>query len=830
MKQLQEYNQKRNFKKTPEPRAEVRKAKSPKSLFVVQEHHASHLHYDFRLELNGVLKSWAVPKGPSLDPSIKRLAVQVEDHPLPYANFEGSIPAGEYGGGDVYIWDRGTWETEGDAEEGLRKGRLEFTLKGKKLKGKWLLIRTKRSSSKPQWILIKRSDAYAQEGDRDIAMVHDHLNPEIKETPETRKNPQTKKTIQTKKIRETQTKKVESRKSKNPSTKGETPGFIDPQLALLVETPPEGSEWIHETKYDGYRTQAHVRSGNVHLLTRSAQNWTEKYPSVTRALEKLKVESAVFDGEIVWIDENGRSDFQKLQNALKEKESTSILYYVFDLLELNGEDLRALPLMERKKKLEKLLSPLKGTAVLYSEHLEGNAEQFLGSSCDLSLEGIVSKRKDSVYLSGRNDHWVKAKCQQRQEFVIAGFTEGEGSRLGFGALLLGVYENEKLHYVGRVGTGFSSESLISLKERLCKLEQKRSPFDLKPPRGSGVHWVRPELVAEVTFANWTSDGLLRVPVFQGLREDKPALEIRREKAVHAPKNTKLSRTLTHPEKLMYSKEGITKIQIARFYEEISEWMLPHLSGRPLSLIRCPRGTSESCFFQKHATGKMASQIRQIRIKEKTGTRQYLFIDSLDGLWALVQQGTVELHGWNSREKDVLHPDQLVLDLDPGPHVPWKRTVTAAFAIKEILENKGLRSFVKVTGGKGIHIHVPIEPLYPWDQIKNFSESLARHMEQAEPNLYTTSSVKAARKDKIYIDYLRNAQSATAVIPYSLRARKQSSVALPLEWSELEQIPGADFFTLEKSLLKVKNRKQDPWKSFSTSARKIKDLSASARKK
>lgn len=850
MKPLQEYHQKRNFKKTPEPEALFSKSKSKKTIFVVQEHHASHLHYDFRLEMDGVLKSWAVPKGPSLDPSIKRLAVEVEDHPIPYANFEGSIPTDEYGGGEVFIWDRGTWEPVGDPQKAIAKGRLEFSLKGKKLKGQWMLLRTKKSSTKPQWLLIKRTDEYVQKGEMDIAMVHDHLNPLAGKS----KSSKAKKALRSAytkakaSVRPELAKETKKKLKKN-STKSERICFREPQLALLVDAPPEGESWIHETKYDGYRTQAHVDQGSVQLYTRSAQNWTRKYPTVARALEKLKVQNAVLDGEIVWIDENGRSDFQKLQNALKEKESTSILYYVFDLIRLNGEDLSSLPLIERKKKLEELLSPLKGTAVLYSEHLEGDAEQFLESSCDLSLEGIISKRKDATYASGRSDNWVKSKCQQRQEFVICGFTEGEGSRLGFGALLLGVYEEGKLRYIGRVGTGFSSDSLQSLRKKLSGLEQKKNPFHINAPSDSRIHWVKPELIAEVTFANWTSDGILRVPVFQGLREDKEALEIRREEAVHAPKSVQLTKkkisrreklsseksissgkSITHPEKIMFAEEETTKAGIARYYEVVSQWMLPHLSSRPLSLVRCPQGTSENCFFQKHASGRISSSVHKVQIKEKTASREYLTVDSVEGLWALVQQGTIEMHGWNCRAEDLNHPDQIVMDLDPGPGVSWKKTVAAAFAVKKKLEQMNLKPFVKVTGGKGIHVHAPIEPIYTWEQIKEFSRSFAQEMETAQPEVYTTTAVKKERHEKIYIDFLRNAQSATAVIPYSLRAKKVSSVALPVEWSELEEIPAASFFSLEKSLQKIKKRKRDPWKEFLFSAHRIPELESNSSKR
>lgn len=804
MRALQEYERKRNFRKTPEPAAQVPKRKSKEPIFVVQEHHASHLHYDFRLEVDGVLKSWAVPKGPSLDPSLKRLAVQVEDHPLSYAKFEGHIPEPEYGAGDVYIWDQGTWQAEGDPAESLRKGKIEFTLKGKKLKGRWLLFRTRTDKGKAQWILRKRTDdfALAGAGDQDISTAQSAVR-SAKPSPAKAKSPARKEKI------------------------SPLPDFLDLELALLVEEPPKGEGWIHETKYDGYRTQARVDQGVVQLLTRTAQDWTKKFPTVARALQKLKVQNAIFDGEIVWIDEKGRSDFQSLQNALKHKESSSLIYYVFDLLYLNGEDLREISLLERKKILEDLLAPLAGTAVLFSDHLRGEAEEFLEAACDLQLEGIVSKKADSPYMAGRSDNWVKSKCKQRQEFVIGGYTEGEGARKGFGALLLGVYENEKLRYVGRVGTGFNSDSLLALRERLEKVEQSKNPFALGSVKGGReIHWVKPVLVAEVAFSNWTEEGILRVPVFQGLREDKPANQIRREKAARAPSETKPSRQatlqkpLTNPDKILYADEGITKLEVLDYYEKVSKWMLPLVADRPLTLVRCPEGTSGSCFYQKHSPKKLPESIHAVCIKEKTATRDYMTIDSMTGVQELVQMGALELHLWNCLKNDVKHPDQVVLDLDPGPGIEWKQLVQAARDMKSILDDLNLQSFVKVTGSKGIHLHVPVSPVYSWDQIKEFALTLAQELVSRKPELYTTTLSKKARGQKIFIDYLRNALSATAVAPYSLRARPQSAVALPVEWEELSKLKSSADFDLKRALKKIRSRTRDPWAGFQESAQEI----------
>jgi bifunctional non-homologous end joining protein LigD len=821
MRSLEEYSKKRDFKKTREPgikaaapRRAKKNTKTGPLIFVVQEHHASHLHYDFRLELDGVLKSWAVPKGPSLDPRQKRLAVEVEDHPYDYARFSGTIPKDEYGGGEVFIWDNGTWECEEDPHRGLAKGHLEFTLKGKRLKGKWILLRTRNSSSgsKHQWLLIKRTDDFARTGDSAKLIGHDSTGKTISRTKIVKKN------------------------------QSEMPDFIEPQLAELVQEPPVGVQWLHEAKYDGYRTQAHIAGQRVQLLTRTGKEWTDRYSPVAKALKKLPVQSAILDGEVVWMDENGISHFQKLQNGLKSKNLKPMHYFVFDLLYLNGEDLRKLPLLERKNKLKSLLESLEGSPIRYSEHFEVSGESFLKASCQLKMEGIVSKLADRPYVSGRHENWVKSKCKMRQEFVIGGFTDAQGSRVGFGALLLGVYEKGKLRYVGKVGTGFDHKFLGSFKKTLTTFEQDQSPFDKSSPRGRGLHWVKPQLVAEIAFSNWTDDKQLRVPVFYGLREDKPADQIREEKAVPAPKFPKKPRRklvqdrsdkaegaeiagLTHPQKILFKKEGITKLQIAEFYQQAAPWMLPHVEQRPLSLLRCPEGNEGSCFFQKHFKEGMAEELIAINVPENDGPRDYVSIESKEGLTALVQQGVLEIHCWNSRKGHVENPDQFVMDFDPGPGVSWKQVLKGVFSMKEMLDHLELESFVKVTGGKGVHIHVPIEPIYTYSQIKEFTATLAKELASRSPKLYTAQMSKALRNKKIFIDYLRNTSGATAIAPYSLRNKPISSVAMPVEWRELEKLPGAEVFTLEKAIKKIATRKQDPWKSYFNISQKISILKA-----
>ena len=772
---LHTYNKKRDFKVTKEPSGHGKvKAKKKGLTFVVQEHHASHLHYDFRLELEGVLKSWAVPKGPSLDPKDKRLAVQTEDHPLAYGKFHGTIPKGEYGGGEVFIWDNGTWEPkEGiDPVEALKKGRLEFSVKGKKLHGNFVLIRThwKGRADGKNWLLIK------MQSDEKLSMNHP------------------------------KTKKVKKKLVKSDEN---WPGFIKPELPRLVTDVPIGKSWIHEMKYDGYRMQGHIQNGLVHFFTRSGLDWSQNFPFILNALGKLKVENAIFDGEVVAFDKKGHTNFQALQNSIKAKEDKQLSYYIFDILYLNGEDLRHLPLIERKTILKKTL---KGASKVlkYSEHLLKDGKSFYEVSCEHGLEGIVSKMADSEYTSGRNDYWVKTKCSARQEFVIGGWTEPRGSRVGIGAILVGVYEKGKLKYAGKVGTGFDHATLKTLLKDFKKIEQDNSPFDIKSPRGKDIHWLSPEKVCEVNFTEWTEDGALRHPVFMGIREDKKPAVIHKE-----VKNV----TLSSPDKILFKKDKKTKLDVAHFYEAISKQMLPYLKDRPLSLVRCPNGGDEHCFYQKHVTGHVPDSFHTLEIKEEKGKGTYITIDSVEGLDQLVQMNAFEIHAWNSH-KDYKTPDQIVMDFDPGPGVPWKKVVEGAFELREILNDLGLKSFVKLTGGKGVHVHIPVLPVYDWDQIKSFSQTLAMELVSRKPELYVANMSKALRKNKIFIDYLRNGYGSTAVVPYSLRAKARSSVALPLTWEELKRVKAPDQYDMDSALKKIKTRKSDPWRGMLKLKQKI----------
>jgi bifunctional non-homologous end joining protein LigD len=769
MGNLKEYNKKRDFKKTREPGGIKKKSTNRKLIFVVQEHHARRLHYDFRLELDGVLKSWAVPKGPSQDPADKRLAVQTEDHPLEYAKFHGTIPQGEYGGGEVFIWDKGSWETtESDPAAALEQGKLEFTLKGGKLKGKWLLVRTsyKGPKDKKNWLLMKRP----QQSDSRGADAW--------------------------------------------------PGFVPPLLPRLVSHPPAEGEWWHELKYDGYRIQTHLKNQLATFYTRNGLDWSNSFPHLLEAMGKLPVQDAILDGEIVALDAEGKSNFQRLQNSLKSKKDQGLRYYIFDILYLNGRDLRQLPLRERKKLLKQLLEAAPKN-ISYSEHFDRPGKDVFETACQHQLEGMISKLADSPYRSGRNELWLKSKCTARQEFVIGGFTEPQGGRRGLGALLLGVYEDGQLRYAGRVGTGFDQKALQELRKILTPLERKTSPFAINSPAAKALHWVRPVKLCEVAFANWTDEGILRAPVFLGLREDKAANEVSLERARAAPEksNAKL-KEISSPEKILFKQEKITKQQVADYYQTIGKAMLPYLAGRPLSVVRCPNGSQGSCFFQKHFSGKIPDAFHPFEVKEEKGQGIYIAIDSVAGLLELVQLNAFELHAWNCQQDDYLRPDQIVMDLDPGPGVAWKQTVEAAFELKGILDDLELKSFVKLTGGKGLHVHIPIAPLYDWDQVKTFAHSLALELVERRPKFYTTNMSKQLRKNKLFVDYLRNGYGATAVVPYSLRARASSAVALPVEWRELRRIKGPEQFTMFKALRKIKSRQQDPWQGMRKLQQKI----------
>lgn len=865
---LTAYNKKRDFKKTHEPKGKRNRASN--STFVVQKHHASHLHYDFRLEMGGVLKSWAVPKGPSLDPKQKRLAIQVEDHPVGYGSFEGEIPEGEYGGGHVIVWDTGRWQNKGArALADLKNGRIEFELFGEKLRGLWVLVRTRGEASR-QWLLIKRTDDEARSGKAaDVtvlkpASVVSALTIEEMEQAAPKAVTAVKASKRGKVAILTPAKEVSKIKlnrarpaspnSKVLPTSKSKIQFIEPQLARLHDSPPTGNEWVHEIKFDGYRTLARISGGTVTLYTRSGLDWTEKYLELAREFHKLKTADALLDGETVAVDENGRSDFRSLQETLKAGKSERLLFYAFDLLALDGCDLREFPLLERKQKLQHLVEGTKknrSAKIIFSQHWETNGQQLLKQSCRLDMEGIISKRIDAPYTSGRSDLWVKSKCGHNEEFVIAGFTQPKGSRSGFGALLLGAFDHlNELQYVGRVGTGFDDRRLKELFTKLRKLIVKKSPFNHAVPGAKSVTWVQPKLVAQIKFAEFTGDHIIRHASFVEMREDKAPgdVKIANAKTVKSAKNAKTSLDqvskgvggvlISHPERSIFEigQDPITKFELAEYYELVSNRMVDFIRDRPLSLLRCPDGTGEECFFQKHLVSGKKSAIRQFKkaLKERSEKEvSGVCIDSTQGLIDLVQMGIVEIHNWGCHLNQIERPDSVVFDLDPDPSVKWPQVIEAANLIRETLLQLKLVPFLKVTGGKGLHIHVPIKKKYTWNEAKLFTKTVAAKVSRREPKLYTTELMKKKRAGKIFIDYLRNGYGATAVAPYSVRARANAPVALPIEWSALTRNLEPAGFHLRDIARYLKDQKRDPWGGYSEAARRVpilEELSRVARKK
>ncbi|HEX4415080.1 MAG TPA: DNA ligase D [Lacipirellulaceae bacterium] len=888
---LKEYKRKRDFKKTSEPAGKVKATRGHS--FVIQKHDASRLHYDFRLEYDGTLKSWAVPKGPSLDPSVKSLAVQVEDHPIEYATFEGTIPEGEYGGGTVMVWDRGSWEPEEDADQGFKKGRLKFTLHGEKLHGSWALVRMggRAGEGGKNWLLIKHRDEAAKPTakydvtkreplsvatGRDLDQIATDADAvwtsEGKVTGKKAKQAAAVKKTAKKKSAE---KPVKKKRHTAPPSKKELaelsgvrkaglPKEFQPQLATLASRVPTEGDWLHELKFDGYRIVAHVNGGKVRLVTRNDNDWTKRFQVVADALTEISVEVAIFDGEVVSLDEHGVSNFQKLQNALKTGDDATLVYYVFDLPYLNGYDLTEVPLVDRKETLARLLlsaNPSNGGVVRYSDHIAGQGADVLRQACQSGMEGIVAKRADSVYHPFRSPDWLKVKCMKQQEFVIGGYSKPEGSRVGFGALLLGYYEKKDFVYAGRVGTGFTTQSL---KELMAELEKRQvdEPAFSNPPRGAqvrGVTWVRPELVGEIEFAEWTSDGRLRHPSFNGLREDKPAKQVVREKekspsqlagshhrnghhstngAAHMPTQTRKPSKgavgdskpvrnmkptagetviggvrLSHPDRVLYPEQGFTKRDLAEYYETVADWILPYVVGRPLTLVRCPEGYQGECFFQKHLTGSLPDAVRGVMVDVKGKQEKYVAIDDVSGLVALVQMGVLELHPWPAREDNLERPDQLVFDLDPGEGVTWGDIVHGAREVRKRLESAGLKTFLRTSGGKGLHIVVPLSRRNDWDDFKAFAKSVADAMTRDEPDRYIATLSKAKRKGKIFVDYLRNQRGATAVASYSTRRRKGAPVAVPIAWDELSTRTQPDMFNIKNLPKRLSKLKKDPWADF-----------------
>ncbi|AIO30538.1 DNA ligase D [Burkholderia cenocepacia] len=873
---LEPYRRMRRFDATPEPegahgrrRAAAGARSKPPARgrqplrYVIQEHHARRLHYDFRLELDGTLKSWAVPKGPSVDPSVKRLAVHVEDHPLEYASFEGEIPAGHYGAGSVVVWDEGTWVPDGGlagARDGYRAGKLTFRLDGRKLHGGWALVRSGRQEGRQeQWLLIKERDDEARDAEGYDVVAQ-------------------------------QPGSVHRRAASRPlapsgiegAVRAPLPERVAPQLATLVDAPPAHGDWRYELKFDGYRILARIAGKgarrHVTLMTREGRDWTAKLRPQRDALAALGVDDAWLDAEAVVLGEHGLPDFQALQNALGAGRADAVTLFVFDLPYLDGYDLRDAPLTARRALLEPLLADCDPVRLRFSPDLGDDVATLIANACDTGLEGLIGKRADARYRAGRSPAWIKLKCRRRQEFVIGGYTEPSGARNGFGALLLGVHEPAPqgtkrrdagpLRYVGRVGTGFDTRTLDRLAAILRAHERDAAPFD-PPPREwsrTRVHWVEPTLVAECEFAEWTGDGIVRQAAFIALRDDKPAAQIVREVARHTATEATMdernttdgardgaqhdggatrARTrrstgaqsragtprgeaapdqvgrvrITHPERVVDPQHGTRKIDLAHYWEWVAPWLLPDLAGRPVSLVRAPEDITGELFFQKHADRREIPYVAR-HAGLDPGHGPLLTIDSVDALVGAAQMGTVELHTWNAHVSNIERPDRIVFDLDPDPALPWRAMIDAAQLVRGLLDELGLVSFCKTSGGKGLHVVVPITRHAGWDEVKDFSRAVAQHVAAALPDRFTATMGPRNRRGKIFIDYLRNGRGASTIAAYSVRARPGMGVSVPIGWDEVPDTTGGAQWTIDTLYERLEHLARDPWEDYANTRQRI----------
>ena len=857
---LKSYRAKRDFARTPEP-AEGG-ARADKALtFVIQKHDARNLHYDFRLELQGTLKSWAVPKGPSLDPSVKRMGVHVEDHPISYAGFEGSIPAKQYGAGDVIVWDRGLWTPLGDPVKGLKSGKLKFELHGEKLKGGWTLVRMhgRGGESHEPWLLIKEHDEHAR-AEKEFDVLKALPNSVLSGNPLPRKAPaagpaKKKPASSAKKARV----KVPASKLADDIPEGvkkaRLPETLAPQLATLVTRPPADPDgWVYEIKYDGYRLLARIDGASVRLFTRNGNDWTSKLAKLAKAVAALELPSGWIDGEIVVMNERGVPDFGALQNAFDHASTANILYYVFDLPFFDGLDLRELPLAQRREILCTLVTRHPQDSIRFSDAFDQSPQDLLDSARRVGLEGVIGKRVDSAYVSRRSSDWIKLKTQLRQEFVIGGYTAPKGSRTGLGALMLGVHDDEgKLQYAGNVGTGFNDKTLDSLKARLEKLHTAGSPF-AKLPTGVKGQWVKPRLLAEVAFSEWTHSGHIRHSVFQGLRTDKPATRILREKpavlaskkgttmtaakktsaekpaakgslkpAVKAPAKPApaalKSLRVTNADRVIDASTGLTKQDVVEHYASVAALMLPHLKARPTSLVRAPSGIAGELFFQKHAEASSIPGIKLLDPKLDPGHGPLLEIPSAAALLSATQVNVIEFHTWNATTRSIHKPDRMTFDLDPGEGVGWPQVQEAAQLVRAFLDELGLASFLKTSGGKGLHVVVPLKRQYDFDTVKDFSHAVVLHLAAVIPQRFVAKSGPKNRVGKIFADYLRNGFGATTVSAWSLRARPGMGVSVPVVWDELASLTGGAHWTAQTlgARLAVGNQ---PWDAYEASANSL----------
>lgn len=834
------YRGKRNFARTEEPAGDEALPSSSGLRFVIQRHDARRLHYDLRLELGGVFKSWAVTRGPSLNPRDKRLAVEVEDHPLEYGDFEGTIPKGQYGGGTVQIWDRGFWTAEGDPHDGLERGELKFTLEGERLKGSWVLVRMKkdnRGGTRTNWLLIKHRDEHALEAEGDAFLQEPGSVASGRSLGTIAagkgKKPQPFITATSTGSDATLAPDAVRAPARAKKTRAAMPGFIEPQLCTLVVRATSAPGWAHEVKFDGYRMQLRVENGVGKLNTRKGLDWTARFETLATAASALP--DCLLDGEVVALDAQGLPDFAALQTALKDNATGGLIYFAFDLLFIGGEDLRALPLRERKERLKSLIETTRTLGVRYVDHFETPGEAMLQSACLMHLEGIVSKRLDAPYTSGRGANWTKAKSRAGQEVVIGGWVNSGGR---FRSLLAGVYHDGRLVYVGRVGTGFSAETVRRIMPKLTEVEIPASPFadDAVPVKKDNLHWARPELVAEIEFAGWSDAGMVRQASFKGLREDRFPDEIvgeGRPVAVKISVDTPASKAkavgdvdvmgvpISSPDKPLWPDQDppVTKADLARYYEAVGDWLIEHIKGRPCSVVRAPDGIGAETFFQRHA---MPGSSELFELVTVSGDRKpYLQIDRVQGLAAIAQFGGVELHPWNCQPGNPDLPGRLVFDLDPAPDVPFGLVIEAAVMLRERLESFGLRAFCKTTGGKGLHVVAPLtsDARSPdWWAAKTFAQEVCRRLALEHPDRFTMSMAKKARPGRIYLDYLRNDRMATAVAPLSPRAREGATVSMPLDWPQVRAGLDPKKFTMRTAPALL--RKNRPWKDYAGSAKPL----------
>ena len=839
---LSRYSARRDFDQTPEPSGQ--QAKRGKRLsFVIQKHWASHLHYDFRLELDGVLMSWAVPKGPSFDPKVKRMAIHVEDHPVSYGGFEGRIPEKQYGAGTVIVWDRGTWEPVGDPRDAMAQGKLVFALHGEKLAGLWELVRiAKPGDRQDPWILFKKRDDWARSADEYDVLTAlpdsvidkplgaaDDLRPAVP--------------------------RAQSTPPSGPpagAKKASLPAALAPQLATLSRTPPTDDGWIVENKFDGYRVMARLAKGKAQLFTRNGNDWTDKLGSLAKAVEDLGLDEGWLDGEIVVLNERGGQDFNALQNAIDHARGDAITYFVFDAPYLAGFDLRAVPLWERRAVLKTMLDRSSGDRVRFSADFPSTSAKLLKAACAMKLEGVIAKRRDAPYVSTRSATWLKLKCALRQEFVIGGYTDRSDSTNEIGNLLLGVYEDGKLRYAGAMGTGWTLATARELKQKLHLLEIDRSPFESGSTkqsrwskRAAGIeHWVRPELVVEASFAEWTPDGHLRHASFQGLRSDKPAKSITREEATEpdqerhamttAPKSVASKETIaakagpagngkglvsgievSSPDRVIDASSGATKLDLVRYYDSVAAFILPHLQGRPVSLVRGPSGIDGELFFQKHVDAKIAGvTVLDTSLWPEHGAM--IQIDTKEALLAAAQFNTIEFHTWNAKLKAIATPDRIVFDLDPGEGLGWPQVQEAATLTRAMLDELGLASWLKTSGGKGLHVVVPIAPKADWDTVKGFSQAVVQHLAKTIPDRFVAKSGPSNRRGKIFVDYLRNGHGATTAVAFSARARPGLGVSMPVAWDALDALKSGAQWTIATARDHLSFEKIDPWAGYAKS--------------